>query len=184
MSDKELLPEETFGAIGTFHSPPDIFEACIKTRDAGFKKWDSYTPYPVHGLDKASGQKRSLVGLFSLIGGVTGFTAGNLMVWFMNSFDYRLIVGGKPFYSPIFPFPVAYEMTILFAAFGTLFGMFFLNRLPQHHSPIFNYEPSFKATDDKFLLCIEARDEKFDPKTSIQFLKDLGATDVKLVSNN
>ncbi|MGB0371259.1 MAG: DUF3341 domain-containing protein [Opitutales bacterium] len=181
MAEDTLLSEETFGVIGTFHSAPDIYEACKKTHKAGFTKWDSYTPYPVHGLDKASGQKRSMVGAFSLVGGVTGFTVANIMVWFMNAFDYPLIVGGKPFYSPIFPFPIAYEMTILFAAFGTLFGMFALNRLPQHHNPLFNYKEFYKCTDDTFAICIEAKDPKFDARETTKFLEDLGAQNIKLI---
>ena len=181
MADSELLPEEVFGAIGTFHSAPEIFEACDKTNKAGFKKWDSYTPYPVHGLDKVSGQRRSLVGVFTILGGITGFTMGNLMVWFMNSFDYPLIVGGKPFYSPIYPFPIAYESTILLSAFGTLFGMFALNRLPQHYSPLFNYKEFIKCTDDTFAICIEAKVPKFDPVETQKFLEDLGAKEITLI---
>ena len=184
MADKELLNEEVFGVVGTFHSAPDIFHACEKTHAAGFKNWDSYTPYPVHGLDKASGQKRSLVGAFTLIGGITGFTFANIMVWFMNSFDYPLIVGGKPFYSPIFPFPVSYEMTILLSAFGTLFGMFALNRLPQHYNPLFDYKEFFKCTDDTFAICIEAKDPQFDREKSAQFLEELGAKNITLIAHN
>ena len=181
MAEKPLLNEEIFGVIGTFDTAPDIYKACKKTNEAGFKKWDSYTPYAVHGLDKVSGQKRSMVGAFTIVGGFTGFTLANIMVWFMNSFDYPLIVGGKPFYSPIFPFPVAYEMTILLSAFGTLFGMFALNRLPQHYNPLFNYKEFFKCTDDTFALCIEADDPKFDREQTVKFLEDLGAKDITLV---
>ena len=183
MAENTLLPEETFGVIGTFDSAPDIYEACKKTNEAGFKKWDSYTPYPVHGLDKVSGQRRSLVGAFTLAGGITGFTLANIMVWFMNMYDYPLIVGGMPFYSPIFPFPVSYELTILLSAFGTLFGMFALNRLSQHHSPLFNYKEMFKCTDDTFALCIEAKDPNFDAEKTAKFLENLGAKNITFLPN-
>ena len=107
-----------------FNSAKDIFEAAGKVREKGYTNWECYTPIPIHGLDAQMGYSRSKVPCFTLAGGVTGFFTGMLIVWFMNSYDYPLIVGGKPYFSAIFPFPVFYELTILFAAFGTLFGMF------------------------------------------------------------
>ncbi|MGJ3243987.1 MAG: DUF3341 domain-containing protein [Opitutales bacterium] len=174
---------ETYGVIGTFDTTSAIYHACEKTRDAGWKRWDSYTPFPVHGLDKASGMKRSKVPIFTFIGGVSGFTLGNLMVWFMNEFDYPLVVGGKPFYSPIFPFPITYELTILLAAFGTLLGMFLLNLLPQHYSPLWNYEGFNAVTDDKFMICLESGDPQFDESGAIRFLEELGASDITVIKD-
>ena len=115
-----------YGLSATFNSASDLYEAAGKVREEGFTNWECYTPIPVHGLDAQMGVGRSNVPRFTLAGGLTGFTTGMLLVWYMNSYDYPLIVGGKPFFSPIFPFPVFYELTILFSAFGTLFGMFFL----------------------------------------------------------
>ena len=88
--------------MATFKSAKDIYHACEKVRDAGYTKWESYTPFPLHGLDKAMGMTRSNVPRFTLIGGLTGFTLATLMVWFMNAYDYPLNVGGKPFFSFIF----------------------------------------------------------------------------------
>jgi hypothetical protein len=170
-----------YGLMATFSSAKDIYHACIKVREAGFTKWESYTPFPVHGLDKAMGMSRSNVPRFTLAGGLTGFTLATLMVWFMNAYDYPLNVGGKPFFTYILPFPVMYEMNILFAAFGTLFGMFFLNRLPRHHHPLFENKSFLKCSDDRMTIVIEVIDPKYDEEETRKFLEGLGATGVEVV---
>lgn len=124
------------------------------------------------------GIKRSKVPFFTLIGGITGFFTGNLISWFTGAFDYPLIVGGKPYFSPIFTFPVSYELTILLAAFGTLFGMFFLNRLPMPYHAVMNFENFKVATDDKFIVSIEAKDPKYDAVTTRALLENLGGKEI------
>ena len=127
------------------------------------------------------GYGRSKVPCFTLAGGITGFFTGMLIVWYMNSFDYPLIVGGKPYFSPIYPFPVFYELTILFAAFGTLFGMFFLNRLPRHNHPIFEHKGFGRTGDDRFMIVIEVEDPQFDEEETESFLKELGGKSVGII---
>ncbi len=170
-----------FGIVGSFTKTPEVYHAAEKVRDAGFKYWDVYTPFPVHGLDAAMGLKRSKVPVLTLSGGITGFITGILITWYMNGFDYPLIVGGKPFWSPIFPFPIMYELTILLAAFGTFFGMFLTNALPQHHHPIFENEQFARATDDTFFIVIEGRDPQFDLEKTKKLLEEVGAHDITLV---
>jgi hypothetical protein len=94
------------------------------------------------------------------------------MIWYMNKFDYPLVVGGKPLFTPLYAFPVSYEMTILLSAFGTLFGMFFLNQLPKFYNPLFKNERFKKSTDDRFFLCIEATDPKFGTDVTRTFLTE------------
>ena len=113
-----------FGIAATFNSAAAITAAAEKVRDAGFRRWDCYTPFPVHGLQHAQGLRRSHVSKIVFLCGLTGFLTGTFIAWYMGAVDYRLIVGGKPYFSPIFPFPVMYELTILFSAFGAFFGMF------------------------------------------------------------
>lgn len=167
--------------MASFENAQDIYHACENIYQAGYRKFDSYTPFMVHGIDKVSGLPRSKVPIFTLIGGVTGFLLGNLLVWYMNEFDYPLIVGGKPFYSPVFPFPISYEMTILLAAFGTLAGMFIMNLLPRYHHPVFNHPEIEGATDDRFFVAIDRNDPKFDMEETRAFLSKLGATSVEYV---
>ena len=170
-----------YGLIASFKKTPDVYKAAKRVRDAGYTKWDVYTPFPVHGMDAAMGLGRSRVPRFTLIGGLTGFITGILITWYMNGYDYPLIVGGKPFWSPIFPFPVMYELTILFAAFGTFFGMFLSNNLPQHYHPAFNHEPFLKASDDTFFILIQREDPLYDESETRALLQEIGGEEVTLV---
>jgi len=170
-----------YGVAATFYTAPDIYHACEKVRDAGYKNWDSYTPFPVHGIHHAMGLARSKVPLFTFIGGVTGFLAGLAIVAYMN-FDYPLIVGGKPLFSPIYPFPIFYELTILLAAFGTLGGMFITNRLPRHHHPLFDYEPFLRTSDDQFMIVIESTDPSFNEEKVRSLLAEAGGENISVVS--
>jgi hypothetical protein len=172
-----------YGYLALFESAPAIYHAAISVREAGFKKWDVLTPFPVHGMDGAMGLKRSKVPVFTLVGGVIGFFTGMAIAWYMGSFDYPLIVGGKPFFSPIFPFPVAYELTILLAAFGTLGGMFITNQLPMHYHPVMNYEKFRHLTDDKFAVVIEAEDDLFSESETRAFLEKLHPTEIAVLSD-
>jgi hypothetical protein len=151
-------------------------------RDAGYKKWDTYSSFPVHGMPEAQGQPRSKVPIFTFIGGITGFSFGLVMVWYMNAFDYPLIVRGQPFFSPVFPFPIMYEMTILLSAFGTLGGMFITNFLPQHYSPLFNSETFLEVSGDRLVIAIESIDGQYDPVATRQFLEEIGGKDIEEVS--
>jgi len=126
-------------------------------------------------MDDAMGLKKSQVGWFTFCGGATGITLGYLMMWWMNAYDYAITVGGKPLFSPIFSFPVAYECTILLAAFGSLGGMLILNRLPRWYNPLFSSDRFKKATHDKFFLAIEATDPKFSDAETRKLLQDAGS---------
>jgi hypothetical protein len=174
------------GLIAKFDTPAGIMHAAEKVRDAGYKNWDVITPFPIHGMDPAMGIKRSLVGRFTIVGGTIGLTTGMLMIWFTGASElslpymegYKLIVGGKPYFSPQFAFPVSYELTILFSAFASIGGMFILNKLPRHHHPVLKYKDVAASSDDKFFLYIENEDPQFDGEKTRAFLNDLGPVEV------
>lgn len=167
-----------YGILALFETPQAVYAAAEKMRDAGFRKWDCYAPFPIHGLDDAMGLRRSKVPVFTLLGGLIGFTAGMSVVWFMNKVNYPLIVGGKPYFDFVFPFPIAYELTILLGAFGTIGGMFILNRLPMHYHPVMNYEKFRHLTDDKFAIVVESTDRQFDEAKTAEWLESLGASEI------
>lgn len=169
---------QIFALIAEFQSPGDIMAAAEKVRDAGFKNWDVITPFPIHGMDQAMGLSRSKIPLVAFCGGLTGFTLGMTMVWYMNQVDYPLIVGGMPYFSPVFPFPVAYELTILFAAIGSILSMFLFNSLPMHHHPTLNYEQIEKASNDRYFIVIESSDPQFDENKTPDLLKDIGGSNI------
>ena len=172
------MAEKLHGYIATFDTPAGILHAAEQVRDAGFQNWDVNTPFPMHGMDAAMGLRRSRVQRFTLLGGIIGFATGMLMIWFMNAFDYPLLVGGKPFFSPMFAFPVAYELTILLAAFGTLGGMFFFNRLPMHYHPVMKAPNWSRVMQDRFMIVIEAADPLFEVGRTREFLAEIGGKDI------
>jgi len=174
------MSQKTYGIIATFDTSPEIYKASKGVHEAGYTKFDVYTRFPVHGIEKVMGEKRSFLGGFSLVGGITGFCTGIAIVAFMN-FNYPLIVGGKVIFGPVFPFPIFYELTILLAAFGTLGGMFILNNLPRHNHPVFEYDNFGKSSDDKFMIVIESTDPKFEEHDTTAFLKKLGGYDITLI---
>ncbi|HRE04913.1 MAG TPA: DUF3341 domain-containing protein [Opitutaceae bacterium] len=172
------MAAQPYGLLAVFDTAPAVYHAAEAVRDAGYKFWDCITPFPVHGLDRAMGVRRSKVPRFSLVGGVLGLTTGMSMIWFTGAVDYPLIVGGKPYFSPMFAFPVSYELTILFTAFATIGGMFFLNRLPMHYHPVLKADQIVRGLDDKFLVVIEARDPKFNLAATKALLEKAGGKEI------
>jgi hypothetical protein len=170
-----------YGIIAEFENPADTLHAAEKVRDAGFRKWDVFTPFPVHGLDKAMGIKNSKVGWFSFIGGASGYTGGMLMIWWMNAVDYPILIGGKPMFSPFGAFPPCYELTILLGSFGALFGMLFLNRLPRLHHPLLKHRRFALATHDRFFVVIETSDLKYSETETHKLLESLGSPRIEMV---
>lgn len=170
-----------YGIIAEFENPADTIHAATKIRDEGFRKWDVFTPFPVHGLDKAMGIRNSKVGWFSFIGGVTGYTGGMLMIWWMNAVNYPILIGGKPMFSPFGAFPPCYELTILLGAFGSLGGMLFLNRLPRLHHPLLKHRRFALATHDRFFVVIETSDPKYSETGTRKLLESLGSPRIEMV---
>ena len=173
-----------YGLLAVFDTPADAMHAAEKVRDAGYSKWDVHTPFPVHGMDAAMGLPNSKVGWFTFIGGATGYTTGMIMIWWMNAYDYKIVIGGKPMFSPFFSFPVSYELTILLASFGSLIGMFLLNRLPRLHHPLLkNRQFCLGATHDKFILVIETADPKFNAEETRKLLASAGSKHIEMVED-
>jgi Alternative complex III, ActD subunit len=170
-----------YGILAEFDSTAAALHAAEKVRDAGFRRWDVFTPFPVHGMDRAMGLKNSKVGWFSFLGGVTGYTSGMLMIWYMNAFDYAIPVGGKPMFSPFYAFPPSYELTILLGSFGAILGMLFLNRLPRLHHPLLKHRRFARVTHDGFFIVIEASDPKYSEIDARKLLESAGGRHVEVV---
>lgn len=169
---------DKFGILAKFDTPADIMHAAEKVRDAGFKRWDVITPFPIHGMDGAMGIKRSWVPRFTIVGGTIGFITGMGMIFYTNAVDYPIVVGGKPLFSPLFAFPVSYELTILFAAFASIAGMFIINKLPMHYHAALKTENIAEMSDDKFFLYIETEDPQFDAAKTRAFIEGLHPVEV------
>lgn len=170
--------ESAFGMMGYFTTPKDLYQACERLRDAGYTKFDALTPFPVHGLEKAMGLPPSKLPFIVLAGGITGLVSAVALAWYTQSFDYPLIVAGKPpFAWPAFV-PIFFELTVLFSAFACFFGMWGLNRLPMHYHAIMKHSSFPRATDDAFFVCVEAEDPKYSQRRTKELLEQLGAQEV------
>lgn len=159
------------GLLAEFAEEDEVLEAARRAYAEGYRAMDGYTPYPVEGLAEALGKRRSWVPLVMLTGGVTGGVGGFYMQYYSMAVDYPLNVGGRPLVSwPSF-IPITFELTVLLASISGLVGWLWFTRLPQPHHPVFN-APSFeRATSDRFFLCIEACDPKFDMGGTRRFLE-------------
>jgi len=172
------MPDKKYGLIAMFDTPAEIFHAAEMVRDAGYRFWDVITPFPIHGMDRAMGMRRSQVPRFSLAGGIIGFVTGMTLIWWSGAWNFKLTVGGKPLFSPLFAFPISYELTILFTGFATILGMFLLNRLPMHYHAVMK-QPHFpRATNDRFFVVIEARDPQYDTAATKALLEKAGGREV------
>ncbi|MDF1836852.1 MAG: DUF3341 domain-containing protein, partial [Planctomycetota bacterium] len=164
------------GVMGLFDDVDSLVNASRKMRDAGYTKWEAHSSFPIHGLDKAAGIKPTILPWIVLVCGLTGTTCAMIMQYWMNAYDYKYIISGKPFFSLPANIPVAFEMTILFSAFGAFFGMLILNGFPRWSNPLFRV-PEFKdITGDRFAIVVDSTDPKYDEKGS--FLGDVGAAKV------
>lgn len=164
--------EGTYGLLAEFDTPGELVRAAQAAYASGYRRMDCYTPYPVEEASEAIGFHRDYVSLVCLIGGLLGMAAMFGMETWINVWAFPLNIGGRPYYSwPAFVVP-AYEWTILYAGLAAGFGMLAMNGLPALYHPLFN-APNFRtgATSDKFFLCLEANDPKFDVIDSREFLE-------------
>jgi len=161
------------GLLAEFASADHLIEAARKTREAGYRRIDAMSPFPLPELDEAMKIPRTRVPLLFLIGGIFGALFGFGMQVYSCVYSYPINVGGRPHYSwPAF-IPITFELTILCAGLTGAFGMLILNGLPQHYHPVFNVEQFDLASQTKFFLLIESTDEKFDLAQTTAFLKTL-----------
>lgn len=170
---------ELYGVLAEFSSPGALIAAAKKVRDAGFKDFDCYSPFPVHGIDEAMGIKRTILPALVFGGGLSGLGLGLLLQWWTNAHDWKWIVAGKPFFSIPANIPVAFETTILLSVFTAFFGMWILNKLPQVWHPLFRMSRFVHATDDSFFLGIAAKDAKFSMAETTALLEGAGALQVE-----
>jgi hypothetical protein len=173
--------DKVYGVIGEFGDPRDLVHAGRKIREMGYTKLDAMTPFPVHGIDDALGVPYSKLGWIVIPVSLAGTTTAALLIWYAGAVQDKFVVGGKPLFDFTFSIPIMFELTILFTAFATFIGMWALNGLPRLYHPSLNYRNAHKASDDRFLLVIEADDPKFDPQQSAEHLRSVGAGTVEVV---
>ena len=170
-----MAPEPRIhGLMAEFGTPGEIVAAARRAREAGYSTLDAYSPFPIEALAEASGHRsRGRLPFLVLMGGILGGLGGYLLQYWTSVHSYALNVGGKPLHSwPAF-IPVTFECTVLGAALMAVFGMLGLNGFPRPYHPVFNVPEFAAASSNRFFLCIEAKDPKFDPQTTRAFLASL-----------
>jgi hypothetical protein len=177
------MSETHYGMSAEFSSAADVLEAAKKVRDAGYRRWDVFSPFPVHGLDKVMSLGNSKVGWFAFLFGAGAFIGTMLMIWYMNDFDYPILVGGKPMFSTPLSLVPSYILLVLFAALGAFIGMVALNQLPRHHHPLFAKKRFELVSRDKFFLVIGSQDPKFSESETRKLLEQIGGGHIELVED-
>jgi len=173
--------DKVYGVIGEFADPHELVHAGRKIREMGYTKLDAMSPFPVHGIDDAIGVPYSKLGWIVICIGLCGTATALLLIWWCGVINYPLVIGGKPLFDFTFSIPITFELTVLFSAFASVIGMLALNGLPRLYHPSFNYRNAHRASDDRFLLVIEADDPKFDAQKSAEHLRSVGADLVEVV---
>lgn len=177
------MSENNYGMAAEFGSAADVLRAAEKVRDAGYRRWDVFSPFPVHGLEKVMGMSNSRVGWFAFIFGAGAFIGTMLMIWFMNDFNYPILIGGKPMFSPPMSLVPSYILLVLFAALGAFIGMIALNQLPRHHHPLFAKKRFELVSRDKFFLVIGSNDPQFSETGTRTLLEEIGGENIELVED-
>jgi hypothetical protein len=168
-----------YGVVVEFESATHLLAAAAKARDAGYKRMDAYSPFPVEGLTDALGQRPTKLPLVVLLGGLIGGLTGYFLQFYTSVYSYPIVVGGKPYHSAPMFIPVTFECTVLGASLAAVIGMLALNGLPMPYHPLFHIERFALASRDRFFLCIQARDPQFEVGRVREFLSGLeGAREV------
>ena len=167
--------------LAEFDNPARLLEAAEKLKNAGYKKYDCHSPFPIHGMDDAMGLKRSplgwIVGFVAFIALIGGFA----LEWWTSTIDYPIVISGKPFFSYQAYGPVAFAIMVLTSAFTALFGMMALNKLPMWYHQLFDSGKTAKISNDGFVVSIESDDPLFDQNKTKSFLEDIGGQNLEVI---
>src|SRR6185437_11220255 len=163
----ETETDTLYGLVAEFETPGELVSAARRTREAGFRNFDTYSPLPIHEMDEAMDLHDNRVSLFTLIGGLIGGCTGFGLCSWVESVALPLNIGGRPLISVPMFIPITFELTILFGGLTAAISMLLMNGLPMPYHPVFNVERFANASRNKFFLCIEAEDPKFDRQATL-----------------
>jgi hypothetical protein len=173
--------DKIYGVIGEFAEPEELVKAGRTIRGMGYTKIDAMSPFPVHGIDEAIGVPYSKIGWIAVCGAIAGITTAQVLIYYVGKIDYPLIIGGKPLFDFTYSIPPTFELAVLFTAITTFLCTWGLSGLPRLYHPSMNYRSAHRASDDRFLLVVEANDPKFDAQKTAQDMRSTGAHDVEVV---
>src|SRR4051812_37998049 len=174
---------EVYAMAAEYPSAAALYEAAKMVRDAGFKRWDVYSPFPIHGMDGAMGLGKSWLSAIVLCGGITGLLTAAVLEFGPSWGLYPLIVHGKPYDWRTVPafFPIMFELTILFSSFAAFFAWQIMNGLPRWNHPIFNWDRFKRVSNHGFFPAIEARDPRFTEMEARELLERTGGQHITII---
>src|SRR5580693_2975021 len=182
MSVHSIDENPLYGLMAEFETAGDLVAAARRTKEAGFKKFDAFSPFPIHELDDAMDLHDNRVALFTLIGGLCGAATGFGLASWVEAVALPLNIGGRPLISAPMFIPITFELTVLFGGLTAAISMIIMNGLPSPYHPVFNVEKFADASRNKFFLCIESDDPKFDRHATAGFLESLGPDEIAEVA--
>ena len=184
MSVYESNDDSEYGLLAEYSNPATLMHAAEATHKAGYKFFDTHSPFPIHGMDKAMGLGNSRVGYICLLGGITGLALATWLQWWTGAIDYPLNISGKPFFAVEPSVPVMFELTVLFSAYAAVIGMLAMNGLPRPYNPLFYSENFARASDDAFFLFIATTDKNYDKEKTTAMMRELGALRIEMIKDH
>ncbi len=179
-----MKENKIFGIVGEFADPKELLNAAKEIKKAQYEKFDCHSPFPIHGMDEAMGLKDSSLGWIVIFFAFCGLFGGLALMAWVATVGYPVVVSGKPLFA-FEPFvPVMFELTILFSAFSTVFGMMGLNKLPMFYHPLFKHPTFYRFSSDGFFVSVENGDPQFEVEKTTKLLHSLNAKNVEIVYEN
>ena len=183
------------GLLAEFSDPGALVHAVEGLRDKGYSEIDTFSPFPIHGMDRAMGLPTSKLAFLVFLGGLLGGLLGFFLQWWTSAgpqpFDgwftslqgYAINISNKPLFAFESSIPIIFELTILFSALTAVGAMLAFNGLPKPYNPLFHSDRFGRATDDAFFVHVSMRDGVFSRETTAADLRGLGATAVEYVDH-
>lgn len=175
------MVKTTQAILAEFDNPAALLKAATVLRDAGYNKFDCHSPFPIHGMDKAMGLKRSPLGWMVGLAALAGTSGALALQWWTSTIDYPLVISGKPLFSFQAYVPVTFALGVLLSAATALIGMLALNGLPRYHHPVFYSDRFAKASDDGFFISVEINDKIFDVEQTRGLLEQSGGNNIEIL---
>jgi len=160
-----------------------LLHAARQVQKAGYSKFDCHSPFPIHGMDKAMGLKRSPIGWIAGFCAIIGATGGFILQWYASAISYPLVIAGKPYFAFQAYVPVTFAFGVLGAAFGSIGSLLLLNRLPRLNHPLFQSKRFEKFSDSAFFISIESDDPLYDEIESRAFLESIGGKNPEVLKD-
>ena len=182
------------GLLAEFSDPGALVHAVEGLRERGYSRLDTFSPFPIHGMDRAMGLGVSKLGFFVFAGGLTGMLLGFLLQWWTSAGSqpdwldvilqgYPINISNKPLFAIEPSVPIMFELTVLFSALTAIGGMLALNGLPRPYNPLFFSSEFSRATDDAFFVHVAATDPEFSMDGTAGALADLGALGIEHITH-